>query len=399
MASGVTWRQELRLVLLGNTGAGKSASGNTILGQDQFFKSELSFSSLTQNTEYGTAELVEAQGRKRKVTVVDMPGFGDTRLTEEEVFEEIAKCIVFSKFAPNAFFLVVPIGRFTKNEMQPAINLAKLFGNDALRYHTVVLFTGGDRLRGKTFEEYLSKAPPSLRELIHKCGGRYHVFNNENSSDRQQVHELMAKVDQMLMGSRTGFYTNEMFERAKEAVRKEQISRSGSNQKGSLDKWWPIVKCVVRAGFVGLCIGALFGAAVGGVVASTVATTLTKGVVTGLLVGGGVGATIGVVAGFTADSPEDAAQAAYDQVSDLGLRALKTSIVIKNMLGKAPCLCFQIGDEDAIDETETDSSEHSVIDETDIHSSENPVIDLPLTATTLGDNKVKVVKRKHKSSK
>ncbi|XP_077475519.1 GTPase IMAP family member 7-like [Stigmatopora argus] len=311
MASGVTWREELRLVLLGNTGADKSVSGNTILGQDQFFKSELSFSSLTQNTEYGTAELVDAQGRKRKVTVVDMPGFGDTRLTEDEVFEEIAKCIVFSKFAPNAFFLVVPIGRFTTNEMQPAINLANLFGDDALRYHTVVLFTGGDRLRGKTFEEYLSKAPPSLRELIHKCGGRYHVFNNENSSDRQQVHELMAKVDQMLMGSRTGFYTNEMFERAKEAMGKEQISRSFSNQKAYLDKLLSIVKWVVRA--------------VGGIVTSILATTFTQGVVPGLLVGGGVGATIGVVAGFTADCPEDAAQAethsSENPVIDLPLTA------------------------------------------------------------------------------
>ncbi|XP_077475516.1 GTPase IMAP family member 4-like [Stigmatopora argus] len=321
MASGVTWRQELRLVLWGNTGAGKSASGNTILGQDQFFKSGLSFSSLTQNSKRGSVELVEAQGRKRKVTVVDMPGFGDTRLTKEEVVEEIAKCIIFSNFAPNAFFLVVPIGHFTTNEMQPAINLRKIFGNNALRDHTVVLFTGGDCLNGKTIEEYLSEAPPSLRELIHKCGGRYHVFNNKNSSDRQQVHELMAKVDQMLMGSRTGFYTNEMFERSKAAVKKEEISRSGSNLKGSLDKWLPIVKGVVCAGLVGLCIGALFGAAVGGVVA--------------IGVGGGVGATIGVVAGFTAHSPEDAVQAAYDQVNDLGLCALKTSILIKKILGKA----------------------------------------------------------------
>ncbi|XP_077475513.1 GTPase IMAP family member 7-like [Stigmatopora argus] len=341
MASGVTWRQELRLVLLGNTGAGKSASGNTILGQDQFFKSELSFSSLTQKAEPGTFELVDAQGRKRKVTVVDMPGFGDTRLTEDEVFEEIAKCIVFSKFAPNAFFLVVPIGRFTTNEMQPAINLANLFGDDALRYHTVVLFTGGDRLRGKTFEEYLSKAPPSLRELIHKCGGRYHVFNNENSSDRQQVHELMAKVDQMLMGSRTGFYTNEMFERAKEAVRQEQISRSGSNQKAYLKKLLFIVKCVVYGAFSGLCIGALFGAAVGGAIACTVATTLTKGVVTGVLVGGVGGAVIGVVAGFSADSPEAAVQDVSDKVSDLVICLLKKKHCCKKYIGERAMNEFQ----------------------------------------------------------
>lgn len=153
------------------------------------------------------------------MAVIDTPGLFDTSLTNEDVWKEISMCIGMSAPGPHAFLVIVQLGRFTEEERQTVKMIQKTFGEDADKY-TMVLFTYGDRLKKKTIEEFVSKCK-DLQDIITKCHGRYHVFNNE-ASGSSQVTDLLEKIHQMVEDNGRTYYTTEMYQKAEEDVNKEK---------------------------------------------------------------------------------------------------------------------------------------------------------------------------------
>lgn len=131
------------------------------------------------------------------VTVVDTPGWSLFGLASpQQVVREISRSLHLCPARSEvAFLLAVPVDSFGEKDRRAVERYLSVLGNGVWR-STVVLFTYGEELRGKTVEKHIEGQGQPLHWVLDRCGHRHHVLHI-NTGEETEVTQLLEMVERL----------------------------------------------------------------------------------------------------------------------------------------------------------------------------------------------------------
>ncbi|CAI5676590.1 unnamed protein product [Oreochromis niloticus] len=225
---------ELRIVLYGQSGQGKSTLGGIILGNREIF---------TSNKDSKKCHTEKKTITGQEVVVVDTPGLFKVGDDREEVVEEIKRSIKHAEPGPHVFLYVERFKEISQEKLDALKVFQDTFGKQAVDY-TMVVFTTKKK-------EIMEKTLKSLTRLTDQFPQRYFVFNIKDIEQQEsQLAELLKKITHV-KNCTPHCYTSKMLQEAEEALKIQKKTKPKPEEE-----WRSFYD---RCGLMGMAVGCAVG--------------------------------------------------------------------------------------------------------------------------------------------
>ncbi|KAI4899541.1 hypothetical protein NFI96_016151 [Prochilodus magdalenae] len=186
---------ELRIVLLGQVGAGKSKVARFLLDSKK------------PEGEIGSCIMLKGKVAGRRILLVDTPGWSyrDIYNTPENMKNEIIRSVTLCPPGPHALIVVLCLESFTDapstKELKVISEHMKLLSERAWK-HTMLLFLCDKDMGDPIINEHIQKA----NGLLEKCGNRHFVLHSE-----AQVTEFLQEIEKMVEENCGDFFLPQIY--------------------------------------------------------------------------------------------------------------------------------------------------------------------------------------------
>lgn len=217
---------EFRVLLFGRSGRSQFSLANFILGTD-VFSDELCH--ITESQRH------RSEAFERKLAVVNTPNLSEYQASQKELRRVFKLSVCMSSPGPYVVLFAFDLNNISPSAASILELVTKHFG-DSILNHMMVVVCHVEEKEDSALEEKV-QTNRDFRELLEKCGRRYHLFNERKARRDEKVsRQLLEKMDDMVRENGCRFYSNHQYQEAEERIQKEERFMMKGRKKEMLTK-------------------------------------------------------------------------------------------------------------------------------------------------------------------